>query len=273
MEWDYFKPNPSDYCKSASKRYVDARDETTLKTALAKVAELNKEEQADWNETNTKRAGYIKNKPDIQAMSEQANWTETNPASYAYIKNKPTLATVATTGAYNDLTGKPAIPTVPTNVSELVNDANYQTNTQVTSSINSALSGYTPSSGLATVATTGSYDDLTNKPTIPAGAVLYNTTGANTDGAMTQKATTDALSTKANAGDLATVATSGSYTDLTNKPTIPAAQIQSDWNQTTNTAKDYIKNKPTVPVFTLQTTDPGTGGTLAANNFIVVYEA
>ena len=49
--------------------------------------------------------------------------------------------------------------------------------------------------------------------------------------------------------------------------------VQSDWNQTTATADDYIKNKPTVAQFTLQTTDPGTGGTLEANHFIVVYEA
>ena len=46
---------------------------------------------------------------------------------------------------------------------------------------------------------------------------------------------------------LAAVATSGSYNDLTNQPTIPAAQIQSDWNQTNTAAVDYIKNKPTIP--------------------------
>lgn len=40
---------------------------------------------------------------------------------------------------------------------------------------------------------------------------------------------------------------SGSYNDLTDKPTIPTAQIQSDWNQSDNTAKDYIKNKPSIP--------------------------
>lgn len=40
---------------------------------------------------------------------------------------------------------------------------------------------------------------------------------------------------------------SGSYNDLTDKPTIPAAQIQSDWNQSDSTAKDYIKNKPSIP--------------------------
>lgn len=47
--------------------------------------------------------------------------------------------------------------------------------------------------------------------------------------------------------DLKTVAFTGSYNDLSNKPTIPAAQVQSDWNQTTTTAVDYIKNKPTIP--------------------------
>lgn len=47
--------------------------------------------------------------------------------------------------------------------------------------------------------------------------------------------------------DLATVATSGSYSDLSNTPTIPAAQIQSDWAQTNTGSVDFIKNKPTIP--------------------------
>jgi hypothetical protein len=36
--------------------------------------------------------------------------------------------------------------------------------------------------------------------------------------------------------------------EILNKPTIPAAQIQSDWNQSNNAALDFIKNKPTIPV-------------------------
>ena len=55
------------------------------------------------------------------------------------------------------------------------------------------------------------------------------------------------LNKKANTSSLSTVATSGSYNDLSNKPTIPAAQIQSDWDQTDTTSPDYIKNKPTIP--------------------------
>ena len=54
------------------------------------------------------------------------------------------------------------------------------------------------------------------------------------------------LALKANSSDLATVATTGDYDDLINKPTIPAAQVQSDYTQADPTAVDYIKNKPDI---------------------------
>ena len=41
---------------------------------------------------------------------EQADWTEQDTSDPSYIKNKPTLATVAFTGAYSDLSGTPTIP-------------------------------------------------------------------------------------------------------------------------------------------------------------------
>jgi len=44
-------------------------------------------------------------------------------------------------------------------------------------------------------------------------------------------------------------ATSG-VEEILNKPTIPAAQIQSDWTQANTSALDYIKNKPTIPSLT-----------------------
>lgn len=34
---------------------------------------------------------------------------------------------------------------------------------------------------------------------------------------------------------------------IKNKPSIPAAQVQADWNESDNTKADYIKNKPTIP--------------------------
>lgn len=62
-----------------------------------------------------------------------------------------------------------------------------------------------------------------------------------------------ALNAKANVADLATVATSGSYNDLTNKPTIPSAQVNSDWNANSGVAQ--ILNKPTIPSKTSQLTN------------------
>ena len=96
------------------------------------------------------------------------------------------------------------------NISELVNDSGYITG--ITSSDVTTALGYTP------------YDSAN-----PSGYI-----------------TSSALAPYVLASSLATVATSGDYDDLINKPTIPAAQIQSDWTQADNTKLDYIKNKPTL---------------------------
>ena len=72
-------------------------------------------------------------------------------------------------------------------------------------------------SDLAPVATSGNYNDLENKPTIPAAQV---------------NADWNAVSGVA---------------QILNKPTIPAAQVQSDWNEADNTDPSFIKNKPAIP--------------------------
>ena len=54
--------------------------------------------------------------PSNAEQNVQSNWNETNTSSDAYILNKPTLSTVATSGSYNDLSNKPTIPTVPSNL-------------------------------------------------------------------------------------------------------------------------------------------------------------
>ena len=116
--------------------------------------------------------------------------------------------------------------------------------------LNTALGNKVDSSSLAAVATSGSYNDLTNKPTIPAAQVNSDWNAASGVAQILNKPTLAAVATSGAYADLsgtpslATVATSGSYTDLSNKPSIPAAQVQSDWTQATTTAVDYIKNKP-----------------------------
>lgn len=77
----------------------------------------------------------------------------TNAIPYAAISGKPSLATVATSGSYNDLSNKPTIPNVPTNVSAFNNDAGY-------------LTGYTESDP-----TISSWAKAQSKPTYTASEV------------------------------------------------------------------------------------------------------
>ena len=170
------------------------------------------------------------------------------------------------------------------------------------------LTPYAKSADLAAVATTGSYDDLTDKPTIPAAQVQSDWLEADTSAksyilnkptipsAQVQsdwnEADSSAVDYIKNKPNLATVATSGSYTDLSNKPTDATQSasglmsstdktkldgiasgaeenVQSDWSQSDNTADDYIKNKPTIPTvndgtLTLKNGDQ-TKGTFSAN--------
>lgn len=52
---------------------------------------------------------------------------------------------------------------------------------------------------------------------------------------------------------------SGSYEDLTDKPTIPAEQVNADWNATSGKAQ--ILNKPTIPAAVTESTVSGWGFT------------
>lgn len=121
---------------------------------------------------------------------------------------------------------------------------NYYTKSQLytKTETNGLLSAKANTSALSSVAFSGSYTDLTNKPTIPDVSNYY--TKSET---YNQTEVNNLLSTKADTSSLSTVATTGDYDDLLNKPTIPAAQVQSDWSQADNTKVDYIKNKPTIP--------------------------
>lgn len=182
------------------------------------------------------------------------------------------------------------------------------------------------SADLASVATSGLYSDLSGTPTIGDGTLILQENGASLGSfsANTTQTTTvnitvptktsdltndgaDNTSTYVEADELATVATTGNYSDLNGAPAIPAAQVQSDWAQSDTAAVDYIQNKPTIPtvndatltiqqngtdvatftansstnatanivapVITMTSTDPGEGAPLAQNNFIAVYSA
>lgn len=120
------------------------------------------------------------------SASEKTAWNAKSDFSGSYndLTNKPDLFS----GSYNDLTDKPTIPSVTglasetyvnTKIADLVNSAPttldtlgeiataIEENEDVVTALNSAIGSKANASDLAAVATSGSYNDLTNKPTIP----------------------------------------------------------------------------------------------------------
>ena len=90
---------------------------------------------------------------------------------------------------------------------------------------------------ISAVGFSNNYDDLDNKPTIPAAQV--NSDWNSTSG----------------------------VSEILNKPTIPAAQVNSDWNATSGVAE--ILNKPTIPTATSDLTNDGEDG---VNPFITAQD-
>jgi hypothetical protein len=156
----------------------------------------------------------------------------------------------------------PAGTPAPTLISGMTNDAGYITSSSLTwnnitnkpTLFDGTYSSLTGKPTLSTVATSGSYTDLTNKPTIPSLTGYATETYVNTqvsnlvDAAPTTLNTLNELAAalgddpnfattlsgqiglKANSADLSTVATSGSYNDLSDKPFIPnlTSQLMND---------------------------------------------
>ena len=89
------------------------------------------------------------------------------------VQNKPNFANVATSGDYNDLSNKPTIPSVEGLASEAY------VNEKVAAIKVPSLDGYAKTADLSTVATSGSYNDLSNKPTIPSIEGLASETYVN----------------------------------------------------------------------------------------------
>src|ERR1039458_8262609 len=145
--------------------------------------------QSDWDEVNNLLLDYIKNKPSIPAAQVQTDWNASS--GMGVLLNKPTLATVATSGSYADLSSKPTIPAAQ--IQSDWNEANtalldyiknkpsipaaqVQTDWNASTGMGVLLNKPT----LATVATSGSYTDLSSKPTIPAAQIQSDWNEANT---------------------------------------------------------------------------------------------
>jgi hypothetical protein len=144
-------------------------------------------------------------------------------------------------------TGSKTIATtedIPTNTSDLTNDSGFITAAEVPT-VNDATASI---KGILKL--TNDLGGTADLPTVPA---LTNKVDKVTGKGLSTNDFTDTLKTKLDgiaAGAEVNVnadwnATSGDA-QILNKPSIPAAQIQSDWTQASTSALDYIKNKPSL---------------------------
>lgn len=186
--------------------------------------------------------------------------------------NSADLAAVATTNSYNSLDNK---PTIPDELADLSQDATHRTvtDTEKTTWDGKSVVSYTQTytqagqkigeitiNGTTTnvVAPTGggggggdvnSVNGQTGTVELSLGDMMDANFQNLDDNHVPIYNSTDQ---EWNNAELSAVALSNDYEDLDNLPTIPAAQIQSDWNQSDNTKKDFIKNKPTIPAAQIQ---------------------
>lgn len=136
------------------------------------------------------------------------------------------FANVAFSGAYDDLTGKPAIPS---RTSDLANNSGYITSSALSGYVKSVNGVVPDSSGNVTISVGGgsssgsNYTLPTASSTVLGGVKVGSGLTINTSGVVSADVTSSTLTAYAKTTDLSAVATSGSYNDLSNKPTIPSA--------------------------------------------------
>ena len=174
----------------------------------------------------------LTDKPSINSVTLSGNKTSSDlslaSATHSHTKSEitdfPALATVATTGDYDDLSDKPSIPT---KTSELTNDSGFSSvsfTRYTTSGTNIAdidIDGtttkiYAPSSGGGGVT---DYDQLTSRPQVNSVTLTGNK--SSSDLGVADEVHTHTKSEITDFPSLATVATTGDYDDLSDKPTIP----------------------------------------------------
>lgn len=137
------------------------------------------------------------------------------------------FANVAFSGAYDDLTGKPAIPS---RTSDLANNSGYITSSALSGYVKSVNGAAPDSSGNVTISVSGGGSSGGGNYTLPTassstlgGVKVGSGLTINTSGVLSADITASTLTAYAKITDLSAVAKTGSYNDLTNKPTIPAA--------------------------------------------------
>ena len=229
-------------------------------------------------------------KSELANVAFSGNYSDLNGTPVIPVVDYPvTDVTVNGTSAMNGSVAEITVPSVPSNISAFTNDVGYITDSalsgyaQTADLANIAFSGnYSDLVGapvLANVATSGSYTDLTDKPTIPAAQVQSDWDQADNTAVDYIKNKPD-LSVYALSSSLANVATSGNYSDLNGKPTIPdvSNMVTTNTSQTITGVKtidaDINYTSPSLSMRGIKNNGSGYGINLQNNsssNIISIY--
>ena len=231
-----YQTNSVVYCRASS----NANPATGSQTRLAFMAYVN-------NATNPTSVEFqyyrsVTSHSDSQQGDQVFVYTLTSGNAWSVTTRNAFSKVVAGTNmtssyANGAITLNATQPTVPTKTSELTNDSGFITGYTETDPIYSA----SAAAGITSTDITtwnnksdfsGNYNDLTNKPTIPAAQVNSDWNAASGVAQILNKPT------------LATVATSGSYNDLSGKPTIPTKTSDLTNDGSDNTAQ-YLETDET----------------------------
>lgn len=180
------------------------------------------------NALNVAGSGDLPTTGGIVPIAMGGTGATTTAGARANLGVSPTtdFAAVAFSGAYTDLSGTPAIPKT---TNDLTNNSGYITSSALRGYVKS-VNGVTPdSSGDVTISVSGggssggSYTLPTASSSTLGGVKIGSGLTINTSGVVSADVTSSTLTAYAKTTDLSAVAKSGSYNDLTNKPTIPSA--------------------------------------------------
>lgn len=182
--------------------------------------------QTDWNAVTG--LGVLLNKPTLAAVALSG--------SYSDISGTPTLAPVALSGDYSDLNGLPTLGTAAAQNSTAFDAAGSASAAQVFSiqrSNHTGTQSVSTITGLATVASSASYSDLTGTPTLGTAAAQNSTafdpagSAAAAQAFSIQRSNHTGTQSVSTITGLATVSTSGLYSDLSGLPTLGTAAAQN----------------------------------------------
>lgn len=173
------------------------------------------------------------------------------------------LATVATTGSYNDLSNK---PTIPTKTSDLTNDSGFLTSLPTHNHTKSEITDFPTT--MTPTAHQHTKSEITDFPTIPTiPDITVNNGSAESGKYISQVAvdTTDKHKLVITKADLPQ-GFSGNYEDLIGAPTIPSktSHLENDSNFATET---YVDNKVS-SVYKVKGTVANYSSLPSANNVI-----